>query len=65
MLEHVFAKLSSGRWILTVISGIVFAILAISGKLNPEDTMKILLIVFTLYFTRNDRGKENGTLPKV
>lgn len=48
-------KFSSGRWILTVTAALVFAILSIRGQIDPKDVMAVVIMVFTLYFTRNDR----------
>lgn len=54
------SKLTSGRWILTVVTALVFAFLAISGQAEAQDVMTIVVMVFTLYFTRSDRkGDEN------
>ena len=55
----VVCKLLSGRFILTCISGIVFAWMSITGILDPKDSMAIMLVVFTSYFQkRRDDGEE-------
>jgi len=60
VFKHILAKMSSGRWILTVIGGGVFAYVAIIGTLPAEATASILTAIFMSYFQRNDRtnGKE-------
>jgi len=50
-------KILSGRFYLTVISGIVFAYAVYTGKLNAEATATIVTMVFVSYFQR-DRTKE-------
>jgi hypothetical protein len=48
-------KLMSGRWLLTVSAAFVFVWLSISGRIDAKDVMAIIIMVFTLYFTRTDR----------
>jgi hypothetical protein len=50
-------KLLSGRYVLTVTGAMVFAWMSVTGKLDPKD---ILIMIFTLYFSRNDRN-QGGT----
>ena len=50
---NILCKLLSGRFILTVISGITFSVLAIKGILPVDNVMQILLLVFALYFSKN------------
>ena len=54
-------KILSGRFILTVTSALVFAILSIDGKIDPKDVMAVVIMVFTLYFSRNDRNDKGGS----
>jgi len=49
-------KLTSGRFILTITAGIVFAWLSINGRLPLDKVTEIVLLVFMLYFTRADRN---------
>ena len=62
MTEHIFNKISSGRWILTVIGGGVFAYVAITGMLPKEATASILTAIFMSYFQRSDRSNDK---PKI
>jgi len=55
--SKMFKKLMSGRFILTIITGFIFLNLSIYGKLDAKDVMAIIIMVFTLYFTRTDRNK--------
>ena len=45
-------KILSGRFILTMIVGVVFAVLAINGQLSPDKVTEITLVVIYAYFTR-------------
>ena len=53
-------KLLSGRFWLTIITGIVFAYATYKKILNSEAVATIVTMVFISYFQRNDRsnGKE-------
>lgn len=56
-LCNILSKLASGRYILTVIAGVVFFVLSIKSILPTDKIQEILLMVFVLYFTRADRQK--------
>lgn len=45
-------KLLSGRFLLTVMSGITFMILSCNGILPVDKVMEILLVVFACYFSK-------------
>jgi len=45
-------KLLSGRYILTLIIGFVFATLAINETLPKDKVMEIILLVIYAYFTK-------------
>ena len=61
LLERVIYKITSGRFIFTVVCAIVFAIGAIKGIIPVEKVQDILLIVITFYFSMNrPNGNENG-----
>ncbi len=51
-------KLLSGRLILTVICGIVFAWVSINKLIPPDAVISILTMVFVSYFNRSDRKQE-------
>jgi len=53
-------KLKSGRYILTVACALVFVFCSVTKRLEVDTVAMILVMVFTLYFTRD----RNGT-PKV
>lgn len=53
-------KILSGRFILTVITGIVFAFASWKGWIPKDTIATIIVMVFTLYFSRTDR---NGKPP--
>ena len=55
--QEIIDKISSGKFWLTIICGVVFAYCAMK-KILPEDkVMEIILIVVYAYFTKQ---KENG-----
>ncbi len=54
-------KLSSGKFWLTIICGVVFAYCSIRGILSQDKIMEVILIVIYAYFTKQ---KENGGQPK-
>ena len=49
-------KLFSGRWILTLICGIVFWIVATRMIMPTEAVTAIITMVFVSYFQRQDRN---------
>ncbi|MGA1979485.1 MAG: hypothetical protein ABSG99_02815 [Sedimentisphaerales bacterium] len=51
-------KLLSGRWILTVVCGGIFAYCSIVGKLTPEAIASILSMVFVSYFNKGPDEKK-------
>lgn len=53
-------KLLSGRYLLTVICGLVFAYATYNKILNAEAVTTIISMVFVSYFSRSDRKQENG-----
>jgi len=46
------SKLLSGRYILTIISGIVFAYCAIAKTIPVDATVSILTMIFVAYFQK-------------
>lgn len=51
-------KLESGRFVLTIISGLVFAYATYAGLLDSQAVSAILALVFTSYF--NKKNEHNG-----
>lgn len=58
--KHIISKLSSGRWLLTVICGGVFAYVSMMKIIPVDATVSILTMVFVSYFSRKDRKEENN-----
>lgn len=54
-IQKIADKILSGRFILTVLSGLTFAYMSCKGMLPGEAVAAILVSVFTSYFTRSDR----------
>ncbi len=57
-----FSKLSSGKFWLTIISGVVFAYAVKTRLLSAEATATILTMVFISYFQKAEQNK--GEQPK-
>ncbi len=57
ILKHIITKCLSGRFILTVICGIVFAWAVIHSQLEAATITAILLSVFNSYFSKK---REDG-----
>ena len=58
--EVITAKLTSGKFIFTVLAGLVFAYMSISGKLPVDKVHDIILIVIYAYFTRKSDTTNGG-----
>ena len=54
------SRILSGRYILTLICGCVFAYCSITKIMPVDATISIVSMVFISYFNRSDRPKENG-----
>jgi hypothetical protein len=57
--EQIIEKVTSGRFILTVIGGAVFTYSVCSKILPSEATASILTMVFISYFQRHDRKDDH------
>ena len=55
-------KLLSGRYILTLISGIVFLILSVNQVIEAKDVVMIIMVVVSSYFTK-DRSNDKDNKP--
>lgn len=53
-------KLLSGRFLFTVVTAIVFAIISIKGVLPVDKVQEVILIVVYAYFSRQDRQQQGG-----
>lgn len=62
-MAKLLEKLLSGRLILTVIAGSVFAYASIAKLLDAQAISSIVMMVFVSYFNRHDRQAEgkNGS----
>jgi hypothetical protein len=54
-------KILSGRLLLTIICGGVFAYVSVNKIIPVDATVSILTMVFIAYFNRHDRPSEGGT----
>lgn len=62
MLDRIVTKLTSGRFLITVILTIVFAVLAINNRLNTEFlTIYTMLVAFYFGKERTDNQEYNET----
>lgn len=65
-MNTLLPKLLSGRFILTLIGGGVFAWVACREIMPPEATASIITSIFVSYFQRNDRAPHsNPTQPQA
>lgn len=60
MIREILSKMTSGRYILTLTCGVVFAYCAIKKTMPIDAVVSIVSMVFISYFNRPDRTKENG-----
>ncbi len=51
--EIIIAKVTSGKFWLTIIGGIVFAYVACKQIIKPEVTASILVMIFISYFQKS------------
>jgi hypothetical protein len=63
MLHTIVAKLTSGKFLLTIITGLVFAVLAVNKTLPPDKVMEVILLVIYGYFTRKNGDTQRPTEP--
>ena len=59
--DHIKMKLVSGRWLWCLAGAVVFTVGSLNGVIPPDDTIKILLVIATFYFSisRSDNS-DNG-----
>jgi hypothetical protein len=60
MMQQILSKLTSGRFILTMIVGGVFAYATIAGLIEAQAVTAITIMVIRDYFERRDRA--NGQI---
>ena len=68
MLEKILSKVLSGKFLFTIISALVFAVMSLKGLLPQDKVMEVVLIVIYAYFTKaKDGGTSDGAdkQPKV
>ena len=58
-MKELFMKMTSGRFLFTLITAFVFAYLAIAKALPQDKVMEVVLLVVYAYFNRADRN-QNG-----
>ena len=49
-------KLTSGRFILTIIVGVVFGVVAVRGQIPPEAITGVIMAVVISYFDKRDHN---------
>ena len=52
VLERIMIKVTSGKFIFTVITAMVYAYLAVNGKIEDNRVSEITLIVLYAYFNK-------------
>ena len=58
-LKPIISKISSGKFILTMMIGITFTTMSLMGKLPEDKVMEVVLIVIYGYFTRIPTKKDD------
>ena len=61
-LDKIVEKITSGKFLFTIGSLIVFMFLSVTGKLPMDKVTEILLIVIYGYFTRSQPPKNGGAV---
>lgn len=64
-MKAILDKLSSGRFLFTIVCAIVFAAMSLTGKLPQDKVMEVILVVVYAYFTRSSgaKGMDNSKSP--
>ena len=58
-MNSVLNKLLSARFILAIIAGITFMILAINEILDPKDSLMTIMVVLTFYYQKQRPNEPN------
>ena len=53
LIERIVFKVTSGRFIFTIVVAGVFAYMAVTGLLPPDKVDSVILVVLYAYFTKN------------
>lgn len=56
--ETIVNKVTSGKFIFTIISALVFAVMSLKGLLPQDKVMEVVLIVIYAYFTKPKEPNE-------
>lgn len=66
MQDQLVRQISSGRFILTVICGLSFGYMAITGILEAKDSLLIMTLVFSSYFQKpTETSKPENPKPQA
>lgn len=60
ILSKIIEKFTSGRFIFTVITALVFAYAVYKGIIDGEKITSIVMLVLTFYFAKGQISKEGG-----
>ena len=52
MLKRIVTKLTSGKFLLTVMMGVAFCYAAMTGKVTADNLMTVFLVVLYAYFNK-------------
>jgi len=55
-MKELLLKLSSGRFLFTIITGVVFIVLSVNKTLPVDKVSEIILLVVYAYFSKGDHG---------
>ena len=56
-MDKIIEKLTSGKFLITMIVGIVFAYLSCAEVIPTDKVMEVVLIVIYAYFTKSKENK--------
>jgi hypothetical protein len=60
MPKEVLEKLTSGKFIFTMVAALIFAYCAIKGILPQDKIMEVILVVVYAYFTKSAAETKSG-----
>jgi len=59
-MNKIIEKLTSGKFLLTIIAGLVFAYCSIRQIIPPDKTYDIISVIVVAYFMKGQNGKPTG-----
>jgi hypothetical protein len=60
-MNRILDKLTSGRWLLSVLMGWAFLYMVVTQTIGAEAALPVILLVVNWYFERRDRKNDKDT----